>query len=165
MIENRISSNSKLVTLDLSELIRQSGLVELDISTWLWQGLVLKEAEFRSSLNEVNWNEFHSKHVLIRCSADAIVPTWAYMLVSSKLTGIAATVLFSNEDELDEKKALLVINELNLDLFENKNVVVKGCSDLSISPDIYVQLQLKLQRVTNRIMFGEPCSTVPIYKK
>ena len=165
MIENKISANSKLITLDLSELIRESDFQELDIAPWLWQGLVLKETEYRVALNGVNWSDFSAKHVLIQCSVDAIIPKWAYMLLSSKLSGIATSVTYTTPDKVDENKALLVIHDLELSHFENKNVVVKGCSDLNLTPHVYVQLQLKLQSVVNRIMFGEPCSTVPIFKR
>jgi hypothetical protein len=165
MIENKVSSNSKLITVDLTELLKEAEIVEIDIAPMLWQGIVLKEAEFRNSLKEMNLAVFEAKHVIVKCTADAIVPTWAFMLLCSKLFGIARSVVFAEVHDLDEQKALLVIENLELSRFENKNVVIKGCSDLKVTANVYVQLQHKLQPIANRIMFGEPCSTVPIYKK
>lgn len=164
MIENKIASNSKLLTLDLTEEISAYSWVFIDLKNWLWQGVVLKEVEFRKELDGHNWGAYSNTFVIIHCSVEAIIPTWAYMLLASKLNEYARGYKYADDLLIEEQQALLIIENLELDRFKGKNVVVKGCSNLKVSANVYVQIQQKLQPVANRIMFGEPCSTVPIFK-
>lgn len=164
VIVNKVSQ-SGLVTLDLEEMYDDSPKIELDIKEWLFMGLMLKEKEFRDSIKGHDWNQYSGAHVAIFCSSDAIVPTWAYMLVSNKLSGIAKSVVFGRKDEIEFKLFIQAIDRLDLESFRDQRVVIKGCSKKPVPVSAYVYLTEKLTPVVKSIMYGEPCSTVPVYKR
>jgi len=164
MIENKVA-NSKLITLDIAEEVAAFEGVALDIAPQLWQGIALKEKDFREFVSSLNTAEYTNKIVAIHCSADAIVPVWAYMLLALKLSEVQAQCHFSSPGTLDTLRALAFIQQLDLSKFQDKNVVIKGCTSLRLTEEIYIQLSQKLQPVANRIMYGEPCSTVPLFKR
>ena len=163
-IKNKVKG-SGLIQLDLADYKPRVPMVGIDLATQLWQGLVLKEKDFRAWIKENDWDGYENKAVFIFCSADAIVPTWAYMLVASALQSIAKKVLVGTQ--LDLEKALITeaITAIDLTEFQDGKVIVKGCSDIAAPEFAMVTLLTHLQGVVQSIMYGEPCSTVPIYKR
>lgn len=163
-IINKVSE-SGLITLDLEIFYPAEDIVAFDLAPFLFRGLILKEKEFRDAIQEHDWNQYDQKVVAVFCSADAIIPAWAYMLVSSKLSGIASKVYPGSPDEA--LKALLLHNleKIEPSEFTDKRVVVKGCGDKSIGDFAYLAITNKLTPVVKSLMYGEPCSTVPVYKK
>jgi len=162
-IVNKVA-NSGLLTINLEHIYPKGERVALDIKDTLFMGMVLKEKDFRLWISSFDWQQYQDKNVAVFCSVDAIIPTWAYMLISSKLTGIAQKVIFGSIETLET--VLWEESILNLDVSEylGKKVVIKGCGDLFISPAAYLQLTHKLVPLVQSVMYGEPCSTVPVYK-
>ena len=163
-IRNKVAE-SGLISLDLAKYKPSQVIVGIDIADQLWQGLVLKEKDFRAWIKDNDWNFYTNKAVFIHCSTDAIIPTWAFMLVSSRLNGIAYNHIVGSKEEL--KKLLIVENIKKEPIadYQDGRIIIKGCSDIA-SPDFaMVELMKHLQPVVKSLMFGEPCSTVPIYKK
>lgn len=163
-IRNKIKE-SGLVSIDLADFKPdRSSIVGFDIADQLWQGLVLKEKDFRNFIATNDWSVFSGKNVYVFCSADAIVPTWAYMLVCSKLKDIAAFSIAGNEIDLQKFLIQQKIDAFDLSQHSAGRFIVKGCADIPCPEFAMVSLTLKLQTVAKSIMYGEPCSTVPIYK-
>ena len=163
-IVNKVA-NSGLVNIDLETFISSVPKDEIDIAKHLWQGLVFKEKDFRTFIKEHNWAQYKDKAVAVYCSVDAIIPLWAYMLLQSKLHNIASLVHFGREEELESILLYESINSIDVEEYRDVRVVIKGCSKSSITPKAYILLVDKLQNTAKSIMFGEPCSTVPVYKK
>jgi hypothetical protein len=161
---NRVAK-SGLITFVLEDLGPESEIVEFDISRFLWKGLVVKEKEYRAALKEEDWSAYDQQIVCIACNADAIVPSWAYMLVASHLQPVADRVWLGSKEEFLANWFSEKINELDLSKFEDARVVVKGCARENVPESAYVQLVMKLQSVVRSLMYGEPCSTVPVYKR
>ncbi|MFQ3576552.1 MAG: DUF2480 family protein [Cytophagales bacterium] len=163
-IINRVS-NSGLVSLDLEELYPETEIAPFDVSNLLWQGLVLREKEFREALKNTDWSIFKGKTVAIFCSADAIVPTWAYMLISIYLSQHGILHEFGKPDDVFKVKFIERIKEIDYQKYENAKVVVKGCSKKEVPLEVFVKVTENLFQHASSIMFGEPCSTVPLWKK
>ena len=163
-IINRVS-NSQLITFNLEEFYTPGERVALDIKDQLFQGLILREKDFRDFVKAHDWSQYQNKFVAITCSVDAIVPTWAYMLLSSALQPHVNVAVFGTLQELETKLFTQSLNNINWQAFENAKVVVKGCSKVEVPVAIYVEVTNQLRRVASSIMYGEPCSTVPIFKK
>lgn len=163
-IVNRVE-RMKLITIDLEENLPSGERVLYDIAENLWQGMALKEKDFREFLKENDWSQYQNKHVAIHCSADAIVPTWAYMLLASVLKPYAETIVFGDLEKLEEKLFENQILAMDFEAMTDIRVIIKGCSDARIPESAYVLLQQKVQEVAKSVMYGEPCSTVPIYRK
>jgi hypothetical protein len=163
-IINRVA-NSKLVTIDLEEFYPQEKRMALDITPWLLNGLVLQEKNFRDYIKKHDWKQYKDAYVAIHCASDAIVPTWAYMLISLHLSTIAKDMIYGSLDDLETFIFNKVIDSIEIQEYKNKPVIIKGCSNLEIPENAYVRLTQKLQPVANSIMFGEACSSVPLYKK
>lgn len=163
-IVNRVA-NSSIVSLDLETLFPIGERVVFDIKFNLYQEMILREKEFRTFIKEHDWLSYTGKNVAITCSVDAIVPTWAYMLIASKLTPVANHFTFGNLESLEKELFSIALNKLNLDEYSDAKVVVKGCSGNAIPTSAYVEVVKLLQPVAASVMFGEPCSTVPVYKK
>ena len=158
-------SESGILTLDLEEYYPKDETVVFDMKDYLFMGLILKEKDFREALKNVDLTPYTHKNVALTCTADAIVPMWAYMLVSSYLQPVAKDVVFGNADFLHQTLFLKNIAAIDRAKYTDKRVVIKGCGDLSISENAYVAITQLLRPVAKSIMYGEPCSTVPIYKK
>lgn len=156
---------SGLISMDLANYKPALSIQEIDLTEQLWQGLILKEKDFRSWIKENNWSTYLDKGIFIHCSADAIVPTWAYMLVASQLTGIANCYIVGTKDELTKKIIEQNINGIDLTEFIDGRVIIKGCSDIPFPDFAMACLVEKLQPVVKSIMYGEPCSTVPVFKR
>jgi hypothetical protein len=156
---------SPLVQLDLEDYYPKEPVVQFDLKPFLFMELMLKEKDFRASMQEIRWEDYHNKIVAVTCTSDAIIPIWAYMLVASYLQPFAKEVIFGNENEAAEKVLVQRINSINVDEFVDKRIVVKGCGDLPIKESAYMAITLRLRSVAKSIMYGEPCSTVPVFKK
>lgn len=163
-IVNKVAE-SGLITIDLENYYPKEELVEIDLKPFLFMEMILKEKDFREKLDQHPWENYKNKAVAIWCSSDAILPMWAYMLVSSKLSAFTNSVYVGNKKEVIEKIVLKNLQEINASDFTNKRVVVKGCGDVEIPPAAYLEISNKLIPFVKSLMYGEPCSTVPVYKK
>jgi hypothetical protein len=163
-IINKVAA-SGLVTIDLEEIYPSEKRMLLDIKDQLWQGLALKEKDFREWLKSADFEMYRNSFVAVTCSVDAIIPNWAYMLVASKLEGIAKRVFFGSLDLLENIVFSELIASLDAEAYRDKRIVIKGCSDKPVPTSAYVELVNKIQPVAKSIMFGEPCSTVPVFKR
>ncbi len=159
---NRVA-NSGLVTLNLEELIHPGERVVYDIKDNLFHGLILREKDFREFVKTHDWTRYDGRNVAIMCSADAIVPTWAYMLLATRLQHHAHRYVFGNLDALEQSLFEEAIAAIDIEEYRDAKVVVKGCGN--VPTFAYVAIMQKLLPVTSSIMYGEPCSTVPLYKK
>jgi hypothetical protein len=164
IIVNKVSE-SALTTLDLEEYYPKGETILFDMKDHLFMGLILKEKEFREALKNVDLELYRDKNVALTCTADAVIPVWAYMLVASYLQPVVKTIVFGNEDFLHKTLFLKNLSIINPADFADKRVVVKGCGELPITEIAYVEITNLLRPVVKSIMYGEPCSTVPIYKK
>lgn len=163
-IINKVAA-SALVSLDLEEYYPKEEVVAFDLKPLLFMELILKEKDFRQSLLEKDWSVYTGKIVAVFCSTDAIIPIWAYMLVASYLQPVARDVIFGNEEKAREQVFLKNISAIDTLEFEDKRIVVKGCGELPIGESAYLEITKLLRPVAKSIMYGEPCSTVPIFKK
>lgn len=161
---NRVAA-SGLITLNLEDFFPTGAIAVFDLKDYLFMELILKEKDFRKALKELDWSQYENKHLLITCSTDAIIPIWAYMLVTVYATPIAASVFQGTAEEFYKKSFADTLAQLDISQYENKLLVIKGCSDKPVPLSAYVDLTRLLQPVAKSIMFGEPCSTVPLYKK
>ncbi|TLU99991.1 DUF2480 family protein [Dyadobacter luticola] len=163
-IVNRVAS-SGIVSLDLEELYHPGERIVYDIKDNLWQGMILREKDFREFLKAHDWSQYQGKNISVICSEDAIVPTWAYMLLAVYLEPYANSIVFGDLNALEDKLFSDAIRTINVEEFRGKRVVVKGCSKVPVPVSAYVEISRLLKPVVQSLMFGEPCSTVPIYKK
>lgn len=163
-ITNRVA-NSKLITFNLEDFYPKGERVSFDISHWLQEGIVLREKEFRKKAKEHDWNQYQDKYVVLFCSTDAIVPGWAYLLVSLHLTPFAKKVTVGSLEELESILFTELLQNIDFSEYQNKPVIIKGCAHKPIPQNAYVLLAQKLQPVAKSIMYGEACSSVPLFKK
>ncbi len=163
-IINKVAE-SGLITLDLEDFLPVEEVVSFDLKDFLFMSLILKEKDFRSALIDHNWTLYSQKAVAVYCSADAIIPNWAYMLVVTYLQPHASFIFPGAVEETIKAKTLLNINSLDTMKFIDQRVVVKGCGDVDINAYAYLQITLLLKPVVKTLMYGEPCSTVPVYKR
>ncbi|MCL7989394.1 DUF2480 family protein [Sphingobacterium sp. lm-10] len=163
-IVNKVAQ-SGLMTVDLAHFAPQEEIVIYDIKDNLFHGLILKEKDFRDFIKTNDWSTYTDKHVGIICSTDAIVPTWAYMLLSSKLTPIAASVHFGDAEIVRGNLFRDTLEHLDYARFADQRVVVKGCGDIPIPTEAFVTFTGKLTQTAKSVMYGEPCSTVPVFKR
>ena len=163
-IINRVAK-SKLITLNLEDFYPSGKRVTIDIKNWLFQGLILKEKDFRETLKNYNWSEFKNKYVAVFCSSDAIVPAWAYMLVQTHLNGISKKTVFGTLETLETVLFCSIIENLDLDFCKGKPVIIKGCPEKPVPQNAYLLLLERLQPVARSIMYGEACSSVPLFKR
>jgi Protein of unknown function (DUF2480) len=158
-------AESGLITLDLEKYIPQQEIVAFDLTPFLFRGLILKEKDFRDAMQSAEWSKYKGKAVAVFCSADAIIPAWAYMLVSVMLSGIANSVYAGTPEELEKSLFLENLKKIDTATYIDKRVVVKGCGDKQIGVFAYLEVTSLLQPVVKTLMYGEPCSTVPVYKR
>jgi hypothetical protein len=163
-IINRIA-NSPLINIDLEELYPVGNRIAFDIKDWLFEGIILKEQEFRAYVKAHDWAQYQDAYVALTCSEDAIIPSWAYLLISSELSPYAKTVVVGDLELLETVIFQDIIQHLNIQEFTGKPLIIKGCADKPIPPSAYTLLIARLQPVAKTIMYGEACSTVPLYKK
>ena len=158
-------AESGILTLDLEDFYPKEETVVFDIKNYLFMGLILKEKDFRENMKALDVEIYKGKNVALTCSADAVIPVWAYMLVAGYLQPVAKEIVFGNADFLHKTLFLKNISKINIADYEDKRVVIKGCGELPITEAAYVAITGLLRPVAKSIMYGEPCSTVPIYKK
>jgi hypothetical protein len=163
-IVNKVA-NSGLVNFDLEAYYPKGQRLLIDLKDWLFEGLILKEKDFRQAVKDYNWAQHQDHYVAIDCSADAIVPVWSYMLISNAISPYAKKVVKGNLEVLETLLFYELINALDTKPFEDQRVIIKGCSNLPIPESAYVAITNKLSPIVKSIMYGEACSSVPIYKK
>lgn len=163
-IINRVSK-SKITTIDFNDFLIQTIFEIIDLKDWLKDEIILIEAEFRQKIKDHDWSDFKNKTVLIQCSNDAIIPHWAYLLISSKLTEFGIRNFIGNQNEFKNYQIIDGIKSLDEKLFIDKPIIIKGCSDISDNNYFYSLIIEKLQPFAKSIMFGEACSAVPVYKR
>lgn len=158
-------AESGIITIDLETYFPKDEIVLFDMKDYLFMGLILKEKDFRQALKELDSSVFANKVVAITCSADAVIPMWAYMLVSGLLQPVAREIIFGDADAAGKKLLLKNIGTINLNEYADKRVVIKGCGEKPVPEEAYVEITKLLRPVVKSIMYGEPCSTVPVFKK
>lgn len=163
-IINRVAKSS-LQTIDLEEFYPQGKRTILDIKNWLFEEFILKEIAFREHLKNHDWTQYKNSFVALTCSSDAIIPSWAYMLITTYLTPFAKKIVVGDLKGLETSIFYDIIQSFPLETYTNKPIIIKGCSSKPIPETAYIQLIEKLQPVAKSIMFGEACSTVPLFKK
>ncbi|MFN4854306.1 MAG: DUF2480 family protein [Bacteroidota bacterium] len=163
-IRNKVSE-SGIVSIDPEIWIEGISFKSVDLKNILFEGMILREKDLREFVASHNWEQYKSSVVALYCSSEAIIPMWAWMLLSSALAPYASSVYCCSPQELPEKAMIEYIQQLHVSDFTDKRVVVKGCSKLKVGPAMYAALSVKLMPVVKSLMFGEPCSTVPVYKK
>ena len=163
-IINKVAE-SGLLTIDLEELHVPGERVLFDIRSWLYEELILREKDFREQLKELDWSGFSGKHVAVTCTADAVIPVWAYMLIAASLAPYARTTVFGTLERLEEELFMQQLNGLDLSIYKDQRVIIKGCSNVPVPVSVYVRLTSLLQPIVKSVMYGEPCSTVPVYKR
>tara|TARA_R110002020_G_scaffold172933_3_gene363503 strand:+ start:1090 stop:1593 length:504 start_codon:yes stop_codon:yes gene_type:complete len=163
-IVNRVA-NSKLITFNLEDLYAPGQRIVLDISQWLLDGFILREVDFRESLKACDWSAYTNAYVALNCSTDAIVPAWAYMLVTTYLNPVVKQVVVGNKELLETVLYTQALQNLDVSEYQDKYVIVKGCSNKPVPENAYVLLVNKLQPVVKNLMFGEACSSVPLFKR
>lgn len=164
VIVNKVAS-SGLITLDLEKFLPSGEVTGFDLKDHLFMGLILKEKDFREALKNTDWTAYSGKNVAIYCSVDAVIPVWAYMLVTTYLQPVAAEVFVGTTAELEKHLFLKNLAAINTEEFADQRVVVKGCGEIPIDSFAYAEITRRLLPVAKSIMYGEPCSTVPVYKK
>ena len=163
-IINRVAQ-SGILTLNLEDFFPKTEIALFDVKDYLFMNMILKEKDFRKALKELDWSIYQDKMVSIFCSADAIVPVWAYMLVATKLDGVAKNVVFGTKEVAESFLFQESLSQIEVEKYRDKRVVIKGCGDKCVPPFAYVEIARLLKPVVKTLMYGEPCSTVPIYKQ
>lgn len=163
-IVNRVAK-SGLITFDLEKLYQIGQRQSIDLSQWLYEGLILKEKDFRAQLNAHDWSVYQDQFVALYCSTEAILPAWASLLVTSHLQPYSRKVVMGTLEDLEVQLFSEEIQLLDVTPFKDKPVIIKGCSDKTVPQDAYVQLIAKLQPIVKSLFYGEACSSVPLYKK
>ena len=162
---NRVAE-SGLITLRPEEWIPKDEIMEFDLKPFLFQGLMLREQDFRDQIKKHAWDSYKAKVVCVHCSADAIIPSWAFMLVTAMLAPVAKSVFYGTQAQWTSGQMLMIIDQINAETYRDQRVIIKGCSNgVVIGPEVFVALSAKLVPVVQSLMFGEPCSTVPVYKR
>jgi len=163
-IINRVAQ-SKLVTFDLEDYYPEGKRVVLDIKDWLHEGFILREKEFRDYVSEHDWAQYQDCFVALSCSTDAIIPGWANMLLASKLQPYANKVVIGDLEQLETTLYQTAIEEIDISPFQDKPVIIKGCTNKPVPPNAYLWITSKIQTVAKSVMYGEACSSVPLFKK
>jgi len=158
-------AESGIITVNLEDFYPKEEIAVFDMKDHLFMGLILKEKDFRETLKKLDITSYQNKTVALTCSADAVIPVWAYMLVTSLLQPIAKEIVFGTELQIKELQLLKNINSADTSSFTDARVVIKGCGELPIGEEAYIAITNKLRPVAKSIMYGEPCSTVPVFKK
>lgn len=162
-IINRVA-NSKLVTLNLEDYYPDGKRILFDIKDWLFEGFVLREKDFRQQALEFDWSQYQDNYVALTCSTDAIIPAWAFMLLSIYLEPYAKKVLIGNLEQLETSIYQDVLNNLDVSSYKDKPIIIKGCSKKPVPQNAYIMLSSKLKPIAKSIMYGEACSSVPLFK-
>lgn len=163
-IVNRVAS-SKLITIDLENYYPKGTRTVIDIKNWLFHELILKELDFREHLKNHDWSQYQDQYIALTCSSDAIIPSWAFMLITTYVSPYAKKTVVGGLKELETSLYQEIIQHMNIDIYLDKPIIIKGCAHKPIPETAYIQLVEKLQPIAKSIMFGEACSTVPLFKR
>lgn len=158
-------AQSGLITLDLEDFFPKEAIVAFDIKEFLFRGLILKELDFRAALKAHDWSAYQNKTVAVFCSTDAILPQWAFMLVSTYLSAQTTETYFGTTEEVEQKLFLSNLKSIDATKYIDERIIIKGCGTKTVTGEAYLEITKKLQPVVKSLMFGEACSTVPIYKR
>ncbi len=164
-IINRVTNNKNLVSFDLEDYYPEGKRILFDIKDWLYEGLLLREKEFRSQVTDHDWSQYKDAYMALTCSTDAIIPGWAYLLVTSAASSYAKKVVVGSLENLETNLYNTIISNLATSDYRDKLLIIKGCSNKPVPESAYIELIQKLQPVAKSIMYGEACSSVPVYKK
>lgn len=164
ILTNKVA-DSGIISIDLASFLANHEISSFDIKPYLFMELILKEKDFRNALSTLDWTIYKDKVVGIFCSADAIIPMWANMLIVSGLQPFAKAIYFGDENNTRAQFLLDQINAINLNDYKDQRVVIKGCGETPIGESAYISITQKLRPIVKSIMYGEPCSTVPVYKR
>ena len=163
-IKNRVTE-SKLITFDLEDFYPEGNRIELDISQFLFEGILLKEKDFRAGVKSHNWSQYQDSYVALTNINDALVPAWAFMLLTTHLTPMTKRVSIGNLEQLEISIFSKIIENLDISNYQDKLIIIKGCSNRPIPENTYLQLIQKLPPIVKSLMYGEACSSVPLYKR
>lgn len=163
-IINRVA-NSKLISIDLEDWYQDGVRTIFDIKDWLFEGLILREKDFRSHVKEHDWSQYQDHYVVLTCSTDAIIPGWAYMLLTTALTSYSKKIVVGTLKNLEELLYQEQLAAIDFSVYKDKAVIVKGCSNQPVPDNAYIYLIQKIQPFAKSIMYGEACSSVPLFKK
>ncbi|PWN07132.1 DUF2480 family protein [Rhodohalobacter mucosus] len=163
-IVNKVQQ-SRLETVDLEKFASDISVKELDLKDFLFHGMILKEKEYRENISNHDWEQYKDSYVAVFCSTDAIIPKWAYMLVVSSLQNLAADVLFGTRDDVTETVLKERLDRFDWSQYSDKFVLLKGCSKINVPPSIYMKATKQLLPHVSKLMYGEACSNVPVYRK
>lgn len=163
-IVNRVAK-SKLVTLNLEDYCPEAKRLSFDLKDWLYEGFVLREKEFRKAVKTHNWATYQDSFIALSCSSEAIVPTWAYMLITANLQPFAHKIVFGDLNTMENAIFQEAIEKIDVSKFKDLPVIIKGCSKKPVPQNAYLLLVQKLQPVVKSLLFGEACSSVPVYKR
>jgi hypothetical protein len=163
-IRNKVAE-SGLITIDLDQYYPQEDPLVFDLKNFLFREMLLREKDFREAMEQHDWTVYQNKHVAVCCSSEAIIPMWAYMLVASKLTPVASRITVGNLDSAIREAFLNRLQQLDASQYADKRVIIKGCGEKEIPPYAYLAITEHLMPHVKSLMYGEPCSTVPVYKK
>ncbi|MBU2997663.1 DUF2480 family protein [Cellulophaga baltica] len=163
-IVNRVSQ-SKLITFNLEDYYPKGKRIVIDIKDWLYEGFILREKDFREVLEQHDWTKYQDSYVALGCSTDAIIPGWAYMLIATKLQPYVKKVITGTLENLETILYQTIIENLDVSSFEGKPVIIKGCSSKPVPTNAYVMATTKIQTVAKNVMYGEACSSVPLFRK
>ena len=163
-IVNRVSE-SGLITLDPAEFVKGIDVSTIYLSEFLEEGVVLREKAFREKLKNTDWSGFEGHYVGIIIDGDLLIPQWAAMLLSAQLTGMAKAVCVGDKDAAMRRAFEDAIDQLDMEAYKGKNLIIKGCGDGTVPPSVFVRLITRLTPVANRIAYGEACSSVPLFKR
>ena len=164
IIINKVAQSS-LITLDLEKYYPKEEILEFDLKEYLFMELILKEKDFREAMKNLDWSIYEDKNIALYCSADAIIPIWAYMLVTTYAEPYAKEIIYGNKETVLNALYLKNLSVIDPKDFDDKRIVIKGCADIKIPEAAYIEITQKLRPVVKSIMYGEPCSTVPVYKQ
>lgn len=164
IIINKVAQSS-LITLDLEKYYPKGEIIEFDLKEYLFMELILKEKDFREAMKNLDWSVYQDKNIALHSSADAIIPIWAYMLVTTYAEPYAKEIIYGNKETVLDALYLKNLSVIDPHDFEDKRIVIKGCADIKIPEAAYIEITQKLRPVVKSIMYGEPCSTVPVYKQ
>ncbi len=163
-IINRVA-NSKLITLDLEDYYPEGKRTVFDIKDWLYEGFVLREKDFRQSVKEYDWSIHQGQYIALTCSSDAIIPAWAYILLTTVLQPYAKHIIVGDLEQLESSIYQDIITNLDISGFQDKPIIIKGCANKPVPKNAYLQLTTKLMPIAKSIMYGEACSSVPLFKR
>lgn len=164
-IVNKVAGNTNLITFDLEDYYPKGNRILFDIKDWLYEGLILREKDFRKQVADHDWSQYQDTYVALTCSTDAIIPGWAYLLVTSAVFPFAKKVTVGSLEIMETVLYEEIIRDLDVSKYQNKFIIIKGCANKPVPQGAYIALIQKLQPVAKSLMYGEACSSVPLYKK